>query len=138
MTLSFDVFDRDDFRSPDDPDRGTSGGAESFWSLRVRLSDLHRREERADARDREGRDPSRQERPRLHREERVREILAQRVRTVFRNRDKTYQLRDSEIHLLSEAGKFRVVAQNDLAEFAYNSDRSRMEREESLQRQGLA
>jgi hypothetical protein len=30
MTRSFDVFDRDDFRSPDDPERGTSGGSESF------------------------------------------------------------------------------------------------------------
>jgi hypothetical protein len=62
MTPSFDVFDRDDFRSPDDPDRGTSRGSESFWSLRVRLSELHRKEERADARDREGRDRPRQER----------------------------------------------------------------------------
>lgn len=139
MTRSFDVFDRDDFRSPDDPERGTSGGSESFWSLRVRLSELHRKEERADARGREGRDRSRQERPPLHREERVREILAQRVRTVFRNRDKTFELRDSEIHLLSEVGKFRAVAQNDLAEFAYNGDRNRVERDiESLERQGLA
>jgi hypothetical protein len=139
MTRSFDVFDRDDFRSPDDPDRGTSGGSESFWSLRVRLSELHRKEERADVRDREGRDRSKQERPPLHREERVQEILAQRVRTVFRNRDKTYELRDSEIHLLSEVGKFRVVPQNDLAEFAYNGDRNRVERDiENLDRQGLA
>jgi len=114
MTRSFDVFDRDDFRSPDDPDRGTSGGSESFWSLPVRLSELHRKEERADARDREGRDRPRQERPPPHREGRVREILAQRVRSVFRNRDKTYELRDSEIHLLSEVGKFRVVAQTTL------------------------
>jgi len=106
--------------------------------LPVRLSELHRKEERADARDREGRDRPRQERPPPHREGRVREILAQRVRSVFRNRDKTYELRDSEIHLLSEVGKFRVVAQNDLAEFAYNGDRSRMERDiENLERQGL-
>jgi hypothetical protein len=139
MTRSFDVFDRDDFRSPDDPDRGTSGGSESFWSLRVRFSELHRKEESADARDREDRDRSRQDRPPLHREERVREILAQRVRTVFRNRDKTFELRDSEIHLLSEVGKFRVVAQNDLAEFAYNGDRNRAKRDiENLERQGLA
>ena len=139
MTRSFDVFDRDDFRNPDDPDRGASGGSESFWSPRVRLSELHRKEERADVRDREDRDRSRQERPPLHREERVREILAQRVRTIFRNRDKTYKLRDSEIHSLSEVGKFRVVAQNDLAEFAYNGDRNRVERDiENLERQGLA
>jgi hypothetical protein len=139
MTRSFDTFDRDDFRSPNDPDRGTGGGAESFWSLRVRLSELHRKEECAEARDREDQDRSRQERPPLLREERVRETLAQRVRTVFRNRDKTYELRDSEIHLLSEVGKFRVVAQNDLAEFAYNGDRDRVERDiENLERQGLA
>jgi hypothetical protein len=81
MTRSFDAFDRDDFRSPEDSDRGMSGGSELFWSPRVRLSELHSKEERADARDREGRDRSRQERPPLHREERVRETLAQRVRT---------------------------------------------------------
>jgi hypothetical protein len=139
MTRSFDVFDRDDFGSSDHLDRGTSGGSESFWSVRVRLSELHRNEERADARDREGRERLRQERPPLRREERVREILEQRVRTVFRNRDKTYELRDSEIQLLSEVGKFRVVAQNDLAEFAYNGDRNRAGRDiENLQRQGLA
>jgi hypothetical protein len=139
MTSSFDVFDRDDFRSPDDLDRGASGGSESFWSVRVRLSELHRKEERADAHDREAMDRSGREHPPLRREGRVREILAQRVRTVFRNRDKTYELRDSEIHLLSEVGKFRVVAQNDLAEFAYNGDRNRAERDiENLQRQGLA
>ena len=139
MTRSFDVFDRDDFRNPDDLDRGASGGPESFWSARVRLSELHSKEERADAHDREALDRSGRERPPLRREERVREILAQRVRTVFRNRDKTYELRDSEIHLLSEVGKFRVVAQNDLAEFAYNGDRNRVERDiESLERQGLA
>jgi hypothetical protein len=139
MTRSFDVFNRDDFRSPDDLDRGTSGGSESFWSARVRLSELHRKEERADAHDREAQERSGREHPPLRREERVREILEQRVRTAFRNRDKTYELRDSEIHLLSEVGKFRVVAQNDLAEFAYNGDRNRVERDiESLGRQGLA
>jgi hypothetical protein len=48
-------------------------------------------------------------------------------------------LRDSEIHALSEVGKFRVVAKNDLAEFAYNGDRGRMENDvENLVRQGLA
>ena len=139
MTRSFDVFDRDDFRNPDDLDRGASGGSESFWSARVRLSELHRKEERADAHDREAPDRSGREHPPLRHEGRVREILAQRVRTVFRNRDKTYELRDSEIQLLSEVGKFRVVAQSDLAEFANNGDRKRVERDiEGLERQGLA
>jgi len=47
-------------------------------------------------------------------------------------------LRNSEIHSLGEVGKFRVVGTNDLAEFAYNGDRSRMKNDiESLVRQGL-
>jgi len=54
------------------------------------------------------------------------------------DRSKTYSLRDSEIHTLSEVGKFRVVATGDLAEFAYNGDRARVENDvESLVRQGL-
>lgn len=77
--------------------------------------------------------------PPLPREERVREVLEQRTRTTFADRNKTYSLRDSEIHTLSEVGKFRVVDKNDLAEFAYNRDRSRMENDvENLVRQGLA
>ena len=75
MPRSFDVFDRDDFRNPDDLDRGASAGSESRWSARIRRSELHRKEERADARDREDGGRSRQERPPLRRKERVREIL---------------------------------------------------------------
>jgi hypothetical protein len=32
------------------------------------------------------------------------------------DRNRTYQLRDSELHTLTEVGKFRVVATSDLAE----------------------
>ena len=47
-------------------------------------------------------------------------------------------MRDSEIYTLGEVSKFRVVGMNDLGEFAYNGDRSRMENDvESLARQGL-
>jgi hypothetical protein len=67
------------------------------------------------------------------------QFLSQRTRTKYADRDKDYSLRDSEIHTLSEVGKFRVVAANDLAEFAYNGDRDRMENDvETLTRQGLA
>ncbi len=54
-------------------------------------------------------------------------ILSQRVRSKYTDREKAYLLRDSEIHTLSEIGKFRVVAENDLPQFAYNGDRSRRE-----------
>jgi hypothetical protein len=83
-------------------------------------------------------DRSGKERPLRPREERLETILAQRVRTRYFDRDKEYSLRDSEIHLLSEVGKFRVVAVNDLAELGYNSDRARVENDiENLSRQGL-
>jgi integrase len=66
-------------------------------------------------------------------------MLEQRTRTAYADRNRTYSLRDSEIYTLSEVGKFRVVAKIDLAEFAYNRDRSRMENDvENLVRQGLA
>lgn len=61
------------------------------------------------------------------------------TRSVYRDRERTYSLRNSEIHTLIEAGKFRVVDRNDLAKFAYACDRGRMESEtRNLVRQGLA
>lgn len=61
------------------------------------------------------------------------------ARSVYRDRERTYSLRNSEIHTLIEAGKFRVVSNDDLAKFAYAGDRGRMESEtRNLVRQGLA
>jgi len=60
------------------------------------------------------------------------------MRTKYTDRNRQYSLRDSEICSLGEVGKFRVVSFNDLAEFAYNGDRSRMRNDvESLTSQGL-
>jgi len=54
------------------------------------------------------------------------------------DRNRTYQLRDSELHALTEVGKFRVLAVHDLAQFAYNGDSSRMQNDiANLSRQGL-
>ena len=61
------------------------------------------------------------------------------TRSVYRNRGRTYSLRNSEIHTLIEAGNFRVVDTNDLAKFAYAGDRARMQSDiRNLLRQGLA
>ena len=99
---------------------------------------IHRDEDRADRRDSAARERSDKDRPPVPREERVREILSQRVRINYTDRNRQYSLRDSEIHTLGEVGKFRVVGMNDLSEFAYNGDRSRMENDvQSLTRQGL-
>src|SRR5438552_11708244 len=53
-------------------------------------------------------------------------------------RDRAYLLRNSEIHSLTEVGKFRVIAAPDLAKHAYGADRDRMERDiRRLVRDGL-
>jgi hypothetical protein len=139
MSRGFDGFELDDFRGSDfaaahDVDRSSS----SDWNKWTALHNIHREEERADTLDRESRDRSDRSHPLIAREQRVQEIVSQRARTQYRDRNKTYSLRDSEIHTLSEVGKFRVVATRDLAEFAYNGDRARVQKDvESLVRQGL-
>ncbi|MHB8753645.1 MAG: hypothetical protein ACYC92_01615 [Candidatus Acidiferrales bacterium] len=140
MSRGFDGFEIDDFRDSDFGfGRDVGRGSSSEWSTRTKLQDIHRKEDRADSLGRERRQRSNKERPPLAREERVQAILSKRSRTKYTDRDKDYSLRDSEVHTLTEVGKFRVVATNDLAEFAYNGDRSRMENDiRNLVRQGLA
>ena len=139
MSRGLDGFEIDDFRNSDfGTGRDVGRSSSSDWNARTNLGNIHREEDRADRLDREGRERSDRERPPLAREERVQTILSQRTRTKYTDRDKDYSLRDSEVHTLTEVGKFRVVATRDLAEFAYNGDRSRMENDvESLARQGL-
>ena len=139
MARGFDGFEIDNFRDSGlDSGRDVGRGSSSSWNDWNGLYYIHREEERADRRDREERERSHAERPPLAREERVHTILSQRTRTKYTDRDKDYSLRDSEIHTLSEVGKFRVAAAKDLAELAYNGDRNRMENDvESLTRQGL-
>jgi hypothetical protein len=140
MSRGFDSFDIDDFRGSDSgSERGMGGGSNSSWDKWRERQNMHREEERSDALARDGQQRSGRERPSVPREERVREVAQQRIRTNYTDRNKSYSLRDSEIHTLSEVGKFRVVAKNDLAEFAYNGDRDRIENDvENLVRQGLA
>src|SRR5437879_4318076 len=139
MSRGFDGFEIDDFRGSGlGPDREVSRSPSSDWNKWTELNNIHREEERADRLDREAPDRSNRDRPPLAREERVQTILSQRVHTRYTDRNKTYSLRNSEIHTLSEVGKFRVVATKDLAEFAYNGDWARVENDvENLARQGL-
>jgi hypothetical protein len=140
MSRGFDSFDIDDFRGSDSgSERGMRSGSTSSWDKWRERQNIHREEERSDALARDGQQRSGRERPPVPREERVREVVQQRVRTSYTDRNRSYSLRDSEIHSLAEVGKFRVVAKNDLAEFAYSGDRGRMENDvENLVRQGLA
>jgi hypothetical protein len=59
-------------------------------------------------------------------------------RHVCEIRGRTYRLRTSEIATMVEVGKFRAIAQEDLTEFAYGTDKGRMRPDvENLIRQGL-
>jgi hypothetical protein len=60
-------------------------------------------------------------------------------RTVYELRGRTYRLRNSEIATMVELGKFRAVAKEDLAEFAYGGNNDHLRPDvENLVRQGLA
>lgn len=60
------------------------------------------------------------------------------TRTVLYDRHRAYDLRESEAQTLTDLGKFRVIAADDLARFGYNGDSARMEQEtRNLTRQGL-
>src|ERR1700733_120774 len=134
MSRGFDVDDFRDSNSSRDASRGSSSG----WDTRNRLSEIHRKKERTAQGSQEQQKHPKKPPPPLPREDRVQAILSQRIRTKYVDRHKTYSLRDSEIHTLSELGKFRIVATKDLAEFAYNGDGSRRENDiENLARQGL-
>jgi len=61
-----------------------------------------------------------------------------RFRTTYRDRNREYLLRESEVQTLIELGKFRVVPADDLAQLGYRGDRSRMENDvQHLRHQGL-
>src|SRR5215470_1400190 len=139
MSRGFDGFEIDDFRDWDSRfDRNIDRGSSSSWESRNTRHKIWQQEDRADRLEQERRERPNRERPQLAREERVQMILAQRLRTKYTDRNKEYSLRDSEIHTLGEVGKFRVLGMNDLTEFAYNGDRSRMEKDvETLAGQGL-
>lgn len=66
------------------------------------------------------------------------EVRFQDSRTLFYDRDRAYRLRSSEIHTLTDLGKFRVIATNDLAKHAYQDQREESQKDiRSLIRQGL-
>ncbi len=61
-----------------------------------------------------------------------------RFRTTYRDRNREYSLRESEVRTLIELGKFRVVPTDDLARLGYRGDRSCMENDvQHLRHQGL-
>jgi len=65
-------------------------------------------------------------------------IRSPEIRRAYELRDRSYRLRSSEITAMVEVGKFRIVALEDLKDFAYHADKALMRRDlENLIRQGL-
>lgn len=59
-------------------------------------------------------------------------------RRVLYDRDRAYRLRESEIHKLIDLGRFRVIANEDLAKHAYRDVREEAQQDiHNLARQGL-
>src|SRR6266478_3240583 len=126
MSRGFDSFDIDDFRGSDSgSERGMGGGSTSSWDKCRERQNLYREEERSDALARDGQQRFGRERP-SPRRARSRGRPAADTNHLY-GQKQSVLTRDSEIHSLSEVGKFCVVATKDLAEFAYNGDRDRLE-----------
>ena len=69
---------------------------------------------------------------------RAREVPAEESRVILYDRYRGYDLRESEVQVLADLGKFRVIAADDLVRFAYNNDKTRMDQETAnLTRRGL-
>jgi len=83
--------------------------------------------------------PVREHSPEHRPEDRRPEIHFRDGRAVLYDRDRGYELSESEIRTIIELGKFRVVATYDLSKHAYGGEREMAERDvQSLVRQGLA
>jgi len=147
MSRGFDGFDIDDFHDPQwesercrpawESTQGRGSGSQSGATVRSKLEKLREAESIGDqiaAPSREDPVAGRSPFPR----ETKQAALLERDRTNYRERDRGYSLRQSEIHTLTEVAKFRVVAVEDLAKLPYSGDRPRMENDlRSLLSQGL-
>jgi len=137
--FDFDSFGMDDFRESDSDDRGREigagrgGGSLSGPSVRLQLQKLREKETISDRRDSQA-ESSRTASP----DHRDLPLRSGHERTQYSDRDRTYSLRPSEIHTLTDVGRFRVVAVEDLANLGYPGDRPGMDNDlRNLVRQGL-
>ena len=137
--FDFDSFEMDDFREGDSYGRdreigaGRGGGFLSDVSVRLQLQKLREKETTSDRRNSQLQ--MNQTVPPNHRDL---PLPTDRERTQYKDRDRTYSLRPSEIHTLTDIGRFRVVGVEDLASLGYPGDRPRMDSDlRNLVRQGL-
>jgi hypothetical protein len=137
MSRGFDGFEVDDFRDSQSQSEPYGGGRESTRgrgsssqieaSVRIKLAKLRETEDQSDQLDSRSREVPAAPLPTVSRDTRQADLLADRERTEILDRDRSYSLQPSEIYTLTEVGKFRVVAVEDIAKLAYAGDRSRLD-----------
>ncbi len=137
MSRGFDGFEIDDLRDSQwqsepssysrESSRGRSSSSQTEASIRLKLAKLRETEYLSDQLDSQSRERPEGQLRLLARDKRQVDLLAQRERTEIPDRDRTYSLRSSEIHTLTEVGKFRVVAVEDITKYGYAGDRSRLD-----------
>lgn len=144
--FDFDSFGMDDFRESESYDRGREIGAGrggislTGASVRLHLQKLREKETISDRRTSQA-EISRATPP-DHRDLPPR---SERERTRYSDRNRMYSLRPSEIQTLTDVGRFRVVAIEDLANLGYagdgrgmDSDLGHLVRQGLLQRRGTS
>jgi hypothetical protein len=137
MSRGFDGFEIDDFRDSSwesesssrcrESSRGRGGSSQTEAGVRIELAKLREGEYQSEHLDSRRREHPESEPRSLPHGARQADLLAQRERTEILDRDRSYSLRPSEIHTLTEVGKFRVVAVEDIAKHGYAGDRSRLD-----------
>ena len=148
MSRGFDGPEIDDFRDPgwgqdhDRPTRDRSQKRGNDWrpqaGVKLKLQELRRAESRSDQILSESREQTQSSRSDLSRDEEEPTLPRERDRESYVDRDTRYLLRPSDIRTLTDVGKFRVIAVDDLARSSYAGDRSHMESDlRSLKDQGL-
>ncbi len=137
--FDFDSFEMDDFRESDSYGRsreigaGRGGGSLSSATVRLQLRKLREKETISDRRDSQVQ-ISRTASP----DHRDLPLRSDRERTQYTDRHRAYSLRPSEIRTLTDVGRFRAVAVEDLANLGYAGDRPGMDSDlRNLVRQGL-
>ena len=102
-------------RSSRDLSRGRGHDWQTQASTRLKLQQLREAKSRSDKPIAQSCERPDRSRPTSSPEDRQLAILKERDHLEYTDRDRSYSLRPSEIHTLTEVGKFRVVSVEDLA-----------------------
>jgi hypothetical protein len=131
-------WERERVSSDRDSSRGRATDWQTWAGTKLKLQKVREAESSSDHAIAQRREHPHDSLSSLPQEGRQAETLKELDRSQYTYRERTYVLRPSEIHTLTEVGKFRVVGVEDLTTLAYNGDRERVQSDlRNLTRQGL-